>query len=124
MVAVSFPSWVRIALGCLVAIVTYLVAGDYIHVDDSARALIASLVLLLGGAGVVTPNGQTFNLSPAVRFGLIIVAIVLTYILNSVIDLEPIVRGLLSAVLALLVSIGIAPPQAGGSPAAAGRSGT
>jgi hypothetical protein len=107
---VTFPSWARIALGALVALVTYFVAGDFINIGEAERTLISSVVVLLGSVGVVPPRPEDIRMSQTVSVVLTILALVISYLLNTLID-DDLVRGILLAVLALGSSIGITPPQ-------------
>lgn len=113
---VVFPAWARIALGCVVALVGYLVAGDAIHISEGMRGLISSLTLLLASAGIVPPKPSDIRLSQTTSLFLTAVVIVAGYVLNTLVDLEPIIRGLIIAALALASSIGIVPPQGNRQP--------
>ncbi len=114
--SVNFPAWARIALGVLVALVTYFVAGDYIHIGEAERTVISSFVLLLSTVGIVPPSPGSLRMSAAVAVSLTATAIVLNYVVVSVADLEPVLRGVLASLLAFLGSVGITPPQAQRSP--------
>ena len=107
----TFPSWARIALGLLVAFITFLLTGGVFNIPEDARALIASLVALVASAGIVPPKPGEVRLPQAVSLALTAVAIILTYLLNSAFGLDEILRGILTALVALLASIGITPPQ-------------
>lgn len=109
---VQFPSWARLALGCVVALLGYLVAGDAIHISEEIRGVITSLTLLLASAGIVPPRPGDIKLNSTVSLFLTVLVIVAGYLLNTVADLEPVVRGLIVAGVALASSLGIVPPQA------------
>lgn len=108
---VTFPAWARLALGAVIAVVGYLVAGDAIRIDEGMRALLSSLTLVLASAGIVPPKPEDIHFSPTVSLVLSIVVVVGAYLLNVVPDIEPLWRGLIVAGLAFLASIGIVPPQ-------------
>lgn len=112
--AVEFPTWARIFLGLVITVVTYIVSGDVIHIDEDTRALLTALVLIVSSAGIVPPSPESVNLSPTVRLVLTVVVVVLGYVLTKFIipaD-DPVLRGIISAALALFSSVGIVPPQA------------
>lgn len=108
----TFPRWARIGLGLLVALLGYLVAGE-LHVSEELRGAIAALTLLLASSGIVPPTpGDLPNLSPQLRFVLTALVTAGGYVVNTVGSVDPTVRGVIVAVLALVASIGIVPPQA------------
>jgi hypothetical protein len=110
---VVFPAWARLALGIVIGITTYVVAGEIIRIGDEERGLISSLLTLLAAAGFVPPSPGSIRLSPSANLLLAIGAVVLSYLLNTVIEPDAAwVRGVLVAVLAFGASIGIVPPQA------------
>lgn len=107
-----FSASARLVLGLIVAGLGYLVAGE-LHVAEELRGAIAALALLLASVGVVPPKpGDLPALSPQVRFGLTAVATGGAYVVNTIGDVEPTVRGVIVAALALAASVGIVPPQA------------
>jgi hypothetical protein len=107
---VLFPRWARFALGALVAITGYVIAGDIIQIGDAERAVLSSLILVFASAGIVPPSPKDLMLSPGVRLGLGIVVVALGYLLNTVI--EPDLNWLrIVAVLAFAASLGLTPPQ-------------
>ena len=109
----AFPSWARLGLGIIVGIVSYLVVGN-LQMSEETRGLVTMLILLLSSAGIVPPTVESLPaLSPAVRFGLVLVVVVLGYLLTVTIDMSTTLREILIAVLAFLSSVGITPPQAG-----------
>ena len=108
---VTFPALARVLLGALVALVTYFVAGDYINIGEDERALISGVVVLLGSVGIVPPRPEDIHMSQTVSILLTIVALVISYLLNAVVDLDDVLRGILLAVLAFGSSVGITPPQ-------------
>lgn len=107
----TFPQAARIGLGILIALVTYFVAGDYVHIGESERTVISSVVVLLGSVGIVPPRPGEIRMSVAVATVLTVVAILLNYIIVDVVDLDAVLRGILAAVLAFAASVGIVPPQ-------------
>lgn len=109
--AATFPQIARFALAVLVALVTYFVAGDYIHIGEAERAVISSITLLLASVGIVPLKPEDIKMSAAVAVVLTVVAILLNYVIISVADLEPVLRGILAALLAFASSLGIVPPQ-------------
>lgn len=113
--AATFPTWARLALGLLVGLLGYLVAGE-LRVDEDLRAAITALTLLLASAGIVPPTIRDLPpLSPTTRFVLTAFVTALAYIVNVIdaSDLDPTARGLIVAALALAASLGIVPPQTG-----------
>lgn len=107
-----FPAWARIALGFLVAFVTFLINGDSFHIEPDARALISSLIMIVATAGIVPPTPDTIKISPTVSLLLTVAVVVGNYVLVAVVDLDLLLQGILTALLALAASIGITPPQA------------
>lgn len=107
----TFPQIARFVLAALIAIVTYFVAGDFIHIGESERAVISSVTVLLASVGIVPLKPEDIKMSATVAVVLTVVAILLNYVVVAVVDLEPVVRGVLAAVLAFAASIGIVPPQ-------------
>lgn len=109
---IVFPAWARITLGLIVALLGYLVAGE-LHVDQELRGAIAALTALLASVGIVPPKpGELPTLSPQLGFLLTAVATAGAYVVNTVGDVDPTVRGLIVAALALAASVGIVPPMA------------
>jgi hypothetical protein len=121
----TFPGWARFALGCLVAVLGYLTTGDVIHIGDDERALIAAVIGLLASAGVVPPRPgdmPPWLATQAARLVLTLSVVLASYLLQAVLDPEPVLRGILQAFLYLAASVGIVPPQAEAGPVApAGR---
>jgi hypothetical protein len=113
---IVFTPAVRLALGLLVALLGYLVAGE-LHVSEELRGGIAALTLLLASVGVVPPKpGDVPKLSPQVRFLLTALATAGAYVVNTLGDIDPTLRGLVVAALALGASVGIVPPTARNAP--------
>lgn len=109
---VVFPTWARFALGLLVALLGYLVGGE-LHVSEELRGAIAALTILLASAGIVPPGARDLPaLSPQVRFLLTAVVTAGAYVVNTLGTVDPTLRGVIVAALALASSIGIVPPQA------------
>ena len=109
--SVTFPAVARIVLGAIIGLVTYFVAGDYINIGEAERTLISSVVVLLGSVGIVPPKPEDVKMSQTVSILLTIAALVLNYVLNTVVEMDDLLRGILLAVLAFASSVGITPPQ-------------
>lgn len=110
---VTFPRWARLALGILVGITGYVIAGNIISIGDEERALLSSLILVFSSAGIVPPRPEDIRLTPTARLALAIGVVALGYLLNTVIEPDlNWLRGLLVAVLAFASSVGLTPPQA------------
>ena len=110
---VVFPAWTRLALGVLVGITGYIIAGDIIRIGDEERALLSSMILVFSSAGIVPPRPEDIRLTPTVRLALAIGVVALGYLLNTVIEPDlNWLRGVLVAVLAFASSVGLTPPQA------------
>lgn len=109
---IVFSPAVRLALGLIVGLLGYLVAGE-LHVDEELRGAIAALTALLASVGIVPPKpGDLPRLSPQVSFLLTAAATAGAYLVNTVGTIDPTVRGIVVAALALAASVGIVPPQA------------
>lgn len=109
---IVFSPRLRLALGLLVGLLGFLVAGE-LHVSEELRGAIAALAALLGSVGVVPPKPDDFpHPGPQLGFLLTAVATAGAYVVNTVGDIDPTVRGLVVAVLALGASVGIVPPLA------------
>lgn len=109
---IEFSPTARLLLGLIVAFLSFLVAGE-LHIDDELRGAIAALIMLLGSAGIVPPKpGDWPTLSPQFSFLLTAAATAGAYAVNTIGDIDPTVRGLIVAVLALGASVGIVPPAA------------
>ena len=108
---VVFPTWARIALGLVVAFLGYLVGGE-LAVSEELRGAITSITLLVASAGIVPPKPGDLVISPTLRYALTTAVVAGGYVLNVVVDIDPTVRGLIVAALALAASVGIVPPQA------------
>lgn len=109
---VNFPSWARFALGAVIFLVQYLITGSFIHIGDEERGVISGLVVLFATSGVVPPTPGLIKISPGLNFVLMAVVILATYFANTLLDLEPLVRGLILGAVAFAASIGVTPPQA------------
>jgi hypothetical protein len=109
---VHFPAIARIGLGAGIFVIQFLVTGDYLHIEEAHRALIASLVALLGSVGIVPPVAGVIKISPGLNLVITAAVVVATYFVTTEADLEPIVRGLILSFGAFAASIGITPPQA------------
>lgn len=113
MTPVVFSAGARFVLGLIVAFLGYLVAGE-LHVDPQLQGGIAALTALLASVGVVPPKPgdlPAFLRSPSVSFALTAAATAAAYVVTTL-DMDLTLRGLLVAVVALLGSVGIVPPQA------------
>lgn len=114
---VVFPKWARLVLGLVIAGLSYLISGELLHVSEELRGAIAALTMLFASAGVVPPTAADMPvMSPALRFVLTAAVTVAAYVANVVLSVDPTVRGLLVAAVALAASIGIVPPQATHTP--------
>jgi hypothetical protein len=109
---IEFSPTARLLLGLLVAGLGYLVAGE-LHVSEELRGGIAALTALLASVGIIPPKpGEWPTLSPQLSFLLTGVATAGAYVVNTIGDIDPTVRGLVVAALALAASVGIVPPLA------------
>lgn len=114
---VVFSPAVRLVLGLLVAGLGYLVAGELLHVSEELRGAIATLTVVLASVGVVPPKpGDLPVLSPQLRFVLVAIVAAAAYVVNVVVTVDPTLRGIIVALLALAGSVGIVPPQASVAP--------
>lgn len=107
----TFPQVARFLLAALIAVATYFIAGDYIHIGESERTVISSVTILLASVSIVPLKPEDIKMSATVAVVLTVVAILLNYVIVSVADLDPVLRGILAAVLAFAASVGIVPPQ-------------
>jgi hypothetical protein len=108
---VKFPDWARLVLSLVVAFLGYLVAGE-LPVSEELRGAISALTLFLASAGIVPPTLESLpKLSPQLRLVLTGLVSAGAYAL-SIVNLDPTVRGVIVAALALAASRGILPPQA------------
>lgn len=110
---IVFSATARFVLGCIVAFLGFLVAGE-LHVDPQLRGAIAGLTALLAAVGVVPPKPSQlpeFLHSPRIGLVLTVVASGAAYAVTTF-SMNPTVRGLIVAALALAGSVGIVPPQA------------
>lgn len=109
---IEFSPTARLLLGLIVAFLGYLVAGE-LHVPEELRGAIAALAALLASVGIVPPKpGDLPTLSPQLSFLFTGVATAGAYVVNTIGDIDPTVRGLVVAALALGASVGIVPPLA------------
>lgn len=110
--AVAFPNWARVVLSLVFTFAGYLVAGEVVNEDLSA--LLSGLVLVLASAGVVPASPEIVrHITPQVGLVLTVVVTALAYLANvDVIELGRTTEGIITAVLALVASLGITPPQA------------
>ncbi len=60
---------------------------------------------------MIPPLPATVSMPKAISVGLTVVVVVVTYVLNVSTSLDADVRGVVVAVLAVLASVGIRPPQ-------------
>jgi hypothetical protein len=109
--SVAFPNWARVVLSLIFTFAGYLVAAEVVNQDLSA--LLAGLVLVLASAGVVPASPDIVrNISPQVGLLLTVLVTALAYVVNvDVVELSRTTEGIITAVLALIASLGITPPQ-------------
>lgn len=105
-----FPDWARVLIAIVLAVASYL-ATSQTALDEQTRAAIGTAIALVSATGVIPPLPQTLRMSRAVSIVLTIVVGVVTYVLNVSVDMNPDVRGVIMAVLSVLASVGIRPPQ-------------
>lgn len=105
-----FPDWARVLIAVVLAVASYL-ASSQTALDEQTRGAIATGIALVSAAGVIPPIPATVRMPAVVSVGLTIVVVVVTYVLNVATSLDPDLRGVVVAVLAVLASVGIRPPQ-------------
>lgn len=105
-----FPNWARAALGLLVAFLGFLVAGGTIH-NEELRGVLSTGLTIIASAGIVPPRASDLKMSPAVALALTTLAAAASYLVTAVVSLDPTLRGIVIAAIALLTTVGIRPPQ-------------
>jgi hypothetical protein len=105
-----FPNWARVAIAVVLAVASYL-ASSQTALDEQTRGAIATGIALVSSIGVVPPLPATLEMPKVVAVGLTVLVVVVTYVLNVATSIDPDVRGIVVAVLAVLASVGIRPPQ-------------
>lgn len=105
-----FPNWARLLIAIVLAVASYL-ASSQTALDEQTRGAIATGIALVSAAGVIPPLPATVKMPAVLSVGLTIVVAAATYVLNVSTTLDPDIRGVVVAVLAVLASVGIRPPQ-------------
>jgi hypothetical protein len=105
-----FPDWARVAIAVVLAVAAFL-ASSQTALDEQTRGAIATGIALVSAAGVIPPLPATLAMPKVVAVGLTVLVVVVTYVLNVATSLDPDLRGIVVAVLAVLASVGIRPPQ-------------
>jgi hypothetical protein len=106
----KFPDWARVVIALILAVASYL-ASSQTALDEQTRGAIATGIALVSAAGVIPPLPGTLSMPKAVSVGLTVAVAVVTYVLNVSVTINPDLRGVILAVLAVLASVGIRPPQ-------------
>jgi hypothetical protein len=105
-----FPDWARVLIAIVLAVASYL-ASSQTALDEQTRAAISTGIALVSALGVVPPLPQTLKMPRALSIALTLAVGIVTYVLNVSVDMNPDVRGVILAVLAVLAAVGIRPPQ-------------
>jgi hypothetical protein len=86
-------------------------ASSQTALDEKDRAALATLIALVSALGVIPPLPQTLKMPRSVSIALSLLVGIVTYVLNVSVDMNADVRGVILAVLTVLASVGIRPPQ-------------
>lgn len=105
-----FPDWARVLIALVLAVASFL-ASSQTALDEQTRGAIATGIALVSSMGVIPPLPATLRMPRVVSIAATVVVVVVTYVLNVSASLDPDVRGIVVAVLAVLASVGIRPPQ-------------
>lgn len=105
-----FPDWARVVIALVLAVASYL-ASSQTALDEQVRGALATGIALVSAMGVIPPLPATLRMPKAVALGLTVAVVVVTYVLNVVTSMDPDVRGVILAALAVLAAVGIRPPQ-------------
>lgn len=105
-----FPDWARVVIALVLAVAAYL-ASSQTALDEQTRGAIATGIALVSAAGVIPPLPATVRMPVWVSVALTVVVVLATYVVNVATSLDADVRGIVVAVLAVLASVGIRPPQ-------------
>jgi hypothetical protein len=111
----KFPDWARVVIAAVLGVAAYL-ASSQTAFDETTRGAIATGIALVSAIGVIPPLPATLSMPRVVSIGLTVVVVVVTYVLNVATSLDPDIRGVVVAVLTVLASVGIRPPQVARSP--------
>lgn len=105
-----FPDWARVLIAIGLAVATYF-ASSQTALDETTRGALATILVVVSAAGVVPPLPTAVAMSKPVAIALTVVVAVASYLINVSTSLDPDLRGVIVAVLAVLASVGIRPPQ-------------
>ena len=105
-----FPDSARVLIAIILAVASYL-ASSQTAFDEQTRGALATAIALISATGVIPPLPQTLKMPRAVSVALTILVGVVTYLLNVSVSMDPDLRGVILAVLAVLAAVGIRPPQ-------------
>jgi len=106
----KFPNWARVVIAIVLAVAAYL-ASSQTALDEQTRGALATGIAIVSAIGVIPPLPATLAMPKVLSVGLTVLVVVASYVLNVSTSMDPDVRGIVLAVLAVLASVGIRPPQ-------------